>query len=262
MKSSFKSKYGSYALITGASSGIGAEIARQLGEKGLNLVLVARRKDRLERLAREIEHHSKVKVIPVSVDLVSDGFLREIRKVTDELDIGLLVNNAGQMFIGNYLDNSIEQDLIMIDLNIKVPAILTHHFAKNMVSKGRGGIIFTASMLGFIGTPFASAYAGTKAHEITKSEGLAYELKPKGVDVLVLNPGLTDTELTANNDFSGMPFKLMRAEESAKAAIEALGNQVLVTPGTMNNVMNWMSKRIMSRKMNTNMFGGYMKHTF
>ena len=255
----YNEKYGPWALVTGASSGIGAEFAQQLGEKGLNLVLVARRKDRLDLLAKEIEHKSKVQVHSVSVDLLSDNFLDKIREVTDTLDIGLLVNNAGMLSIGNYLDSPIEVDLQMIDLNIKVPAILTHHFAAKMVDRKKGGIIFTASMLGLMGTPYAAVYAGTKAHEIVKTEGLAYELKPKGVDVLVLNPGLTETEMTEKNDFSAMPMKLMKPAPVAKAALDGLGKKVMVTPGVMNNVMNFMSKRLMSRQMNTNMFGGFMQ---
>jgi len=258
----FKEKYGQYALITGASSGIGVEFAKQLAEKGLNLILVARRKARLEKLSNELEKKYSIKAIVLPVDLLSDNFLEEIKKTTDQLEVGLLVSNAGMMYIGNYLDNSLENDLKIIDLNIKVPTILTHHFVRKMVERKKGGIIYTASMLGFMGTPFASTYAGTKAHEIVKGEGLAYELKPKGIDVLVLNPGLTDTEMTSNYDFSGMPMKLMKPDLVAQSAIDALGKKVLVTPGFMNNMMNWMSKRIMSRKMNTKMFGMFMKKAF
>ena len=255
----YQEKYGPWALITGASSGIGEEFARQLAEKGLNLVLLARREDRLAKIAGELTEHHQIEVKTIVVDLLSENFLETIRQTTDPLEIGLLINNAGMLYIGKYLDNSINNDLNMIDLNIKVPAILTHHFTKGMVNRKKGGIIFTASMLGFMGTPFASTYAGTKAHEIVKTEGLAYELKPKGIDVLALNPGLTETEMTDVYDFSAMPMKLMKSAPVAKAALDALGKKVLVTPGRMNNIMNWLSKRIMSRKLNTQMFGGYME---
>lgn len=255
----FTKKYGPWALITGASSGIGAELAKQLAKKGLNVVLVARRKTRLENLANEISNKYHVKTAFIVIDLLAENFMSQIRATTDKLEIGLLVNNAGMMYIGNYLDNTIENEIKMIDLNIKAPAILTHHFAKKMAIRKRGGLIYTASLLGFMGTPYASAYAGTKAHEIVKSEGVAYELKSRGIDVITLNPGLTDTEMTANHDFSGMPMKLMKPAPVAKSVIDALGKKVLVTPGFMNKMMNWMSKRIMGRKMNTKMFGGFMK---
>lgn len=258
----YKQNYGPWALITGASSGIGAEFARQLAEKELNLILVARRADRLEELANELELKNGIQAIPLGVDLLSNDFLIEIRKITDSLKVGLLVSNAGAMYVGNHFENTIEDELRMIDLNIKAPAILTHHFVQKMIERKRGGVIYTGSMLGFMGTPYATTYAATKAHEIVKTEGLAYELKPKGIDVLGLNPGLTKTEMTSNNDFSGMPMELMQPTPVAKAAIDALGKKVLVTPGFMNNMMNWMSKRVMSRKMNTKMFGGFMKKTF
>lgn len=258
----FKIKYGPWALVTGASSGIGLELVKQIAEKGLDIILVARRKEKLNSLALEIEKTYKVKTIVIKADLLKDGYLSEIRKITDDKDIGLLVSNAGMMYIGNHFDNTIENELKMIDLNIKVPAVLTHHFVQKMIARKKGGVIYTASMLGFMGTPYATTYAGTKAHEIVKAEGLAYELKPKGIDVLALNPGLTETEMTANNDFSGIPMKLMKPVLVAKSAINALGKQVLVTPGFMNNMMNWMSKRIMSRNMNTKMFGTFMKRAF
>jgi uncharacterized protein len=258
----YNEKYGPWAVVTGASSGIGTAFAQQLGERGFNLVLVARRKEVLEKLANQIEQKNRVKVKVISVDLFTDNFMDKIRAVTDSLEIGLLINNAGMLSIGNYLDSTLESDLQMIDLNIRVPAILTHHFARKMVARKKGGIIFTASMLGFMGTPYASTYAGTKAHEIVKSEGLAHELKPKGVDVLVLNPGLTATEMTAKYDFSAMPMKLMEPAPVAKVALNALGKQVLVTPGIMNNVLNFMSKRVMSRKMNSKMFAGFMEKAF
>ena len=254
----FKEKYGPWALVTGASSGIGEEFAKQLAAHGLNVILAARRGDRLEQLKQKILTQYDVEVISVAVDLLSGDFLEIIKDASEGLEVGLLVNNAGMLYMGDHLNNTIENEMRMIDLNIKVPAILTHHFVAKMVERKRGGLIFTASMLGFMGTPYASTYAGTKAHEIVKSEGLWYELKPKGVDVITLNPGLTETEMVADYDFSGLPMKLMKPAPVAKSALDNLGKSARVTPGAMNNVMNWMSKRIMSRNMNTNMFGGFM----
>ncbi len=256
----YKEKYGPWALITGASSGIGAEFAKQLAEKGLNLVLAARREDRLIELAKEIQQNHDIQVKTIQVDLLSDGFIDRIRETTDGLDIGLLVSNAGyRIYVGEYFDNPLKEELDMIDLNIKVPAILTHHFAKDMIARQKGGIIYNASVLGYMGTPYAASYAGSKAYGLVQGEGLWYELKPKGVDVLVLNPGLTNTEMTAPHDFSPLPMKLMMPGPVAKSAIEALGKRSRVTPGGMNKVSNWMSKFMMTRNMNTRMFGFFLK---
>ena len=251
----FKEKYGSWALITGASSGIGAEFAKQLGKKGLNLVLVARRKEQLKNLAASIQNEFNVIVKTISVDLTSKDFLDQICLTTDEINIGILVNNAGLWRMGEYLDISLSDELKMIDLNIKAPAILTHHFASRMKTQKKGGIINVASMLGYLGVPYSSAYAATKAYEIVKSEGMWYEFKKQGIDVLSLNPGLTKTEMISEYDFSHMPMKPSKPELVVKTALRSLGRKSQVIPGFFNSVLGVLSKRVMSRNMNTIIFG-------
>ena len=152
----FKDKYGPWALITGASSGIGAEFARQLAAKGLNLVLVARREERLRALARELETAHPIAVTIIPVDLTTTDFLAVIQQATDGLEIGLLVNNAGVMPTGRFLDHDLEQELRQLNLNTRAPLILTHHFGRPMAERGRGGLLFLASMTAFQGTPSAS----------------------------------------------------------------------------------------------------------
>jgi uncharacterized protein len=254
-----KEKYGPWALITGSSSGIGAEFANQLAAQGLNLVLVARREERLKILAARLEEEFPIKVLTVGADLSKPDFIKTINERTSALEIGLLINNAAMMYINNYLDASIEDELKLIDLNIKAPAILTHHFAGKMIQRKKGGIIYVASTLGYMGTPYSSAYAASKAHEVSKGEGLHYEFKSKGVDAMVLSPGLTRTEMTDGLDFSHMPMKLMETEDVVRAALKGLGKKSQVIPGGMNKMMAWMSKRIMSRDMITNMMGKMMK---
>ena len=262
MNTKFKDKYGPWALVTGASSGIGSQFAIQLARKGLNLVLVARREERLTNLAQDIEQTFPVKVRTLAVDLTQPDFLKLIQDVTRDIEIGLLVSNAGIMYIGSYFDHEPEAEMKMIDLNIKAPAVLTRYFGQEMMNRRQGGLIYTASMLGFIGTPYATTYAATKAYEIAKAEGLAVELKSKGIDVLALNPGLTKTEMTADYDFSAMPMKLMQPDQVVQTALKNLGRKPLASPGFMNNMANWMTKRLMSRKMNTKLFGYFMKKAF
>ena len=250
-----KEKYGPWALITGASSGIGEEFARQLATAGLNLVLVARRKKQLDTIANILKQTYSVKVKTISVDLTEKNFLTEVRKVTDELNIGLLINNAGLWKMGKYVDIALEDELKMIDLNIKAPAILTHHFAPKMIVNKKGGIINVASMLGYLGVPYSTVYAATKAFEVVKSEGLWYELKKQGVDVLALNSGLTKTAMIDDYDFSHMPLKPSNPKLVVRTALKALGKKSQVIPGTMNKILGVLSKRVMSRDMNTKMFG-------
>ncbi|MFQ5864728.1 MAG: SDR family NAD(P)-dependent oxidoreductase [bacterium] len=131
----FNQKYGPWALITGASSGIGESFASQLAAKGLNLALVARRKDRLDALAQKLEKRFHIETKTIGVDLLHQDFLEPIKQVTDDLQIGLLVNNAGLWKMNSYIETSLEDEFNMIDLNIKAPSILTHHFAKKMKPK-------------------------------------------------------------------------------------------------------------------------------
>lgn len=258
----FKNKYGPWALITGASSGIGEAFASLLAVEGLNLVLAARRKDRLVALAQKLETQFNIEIRTVEVDLLNQNFLDSIKQVTDDLQIGLLINNAGQLILNSYMETSMKEESKMIDLNIKTPAILTHHFTEKMIRRGKGGIINVASVLAYMGVPFSAAYAATKAYELVKSEGLWYELKKHGVDVLSLNPGLTKSEMTNNYDFSHMPMKLMNPPAVANTAIKALGKKSQVTPGRMNKMLVFMSKHFMSRDMNTKMFGMLMGKTY
>jgi len=251
----FKDKYGPWALITGASSGIGEEFANQLAAKGLNLVLVARREEKLEDLALQLASKFEVQVKTVKADLFRDGFIESIRNITDDLEIGLLVNNAGLWKMGEYFKIGLDEEIKMIDLNIKAPAILTHHFAKKMAERKRGGVINVSSMFAYMGVPFSTVYAATKAYELAKSEGLWYELKPYGVDVLSLNPGFTRSEMTRDFDFSHIPMSIMEPVQVVQTALKSLGRKSQVIPGVMNKILGVLSKRVMSRDMNTNMFG-------
>lgn len=124
-----------------------------------------------------------------------------------------------------------------------------------MLTLKKGGIINVASMLGYLGVPYSEVYAATKAYEIVKSEGLWFELKKQGVDVLALNPRLTKTEMISAYDFSYMPMNLSSPEKVATTALTALGKKSQVIPGTMNKTLAVLSKRVMSRDMNTKMFG-------
>jgi len=259
MKLTFKEKYGSWAIVTGASSGIGKALAFEIAKKEINLVLVSRNQKVLDELATELKTLHNIQTKVIALDLKEVDFITTLSEQTADIDIGLIANIAGEMFMGNYDDLPVEKELEMIQLNIIAPTIITRHYAEKLVAKKRGGIILTGSMLGFMGTPYSSTYAATKAYEITRGEGLNYELNKHGVDVLIVSPGLTKTPMTAKQDFSPLPMKMSNPEEVAKNAIQMLGKKTLTTYGGMNNVMNWMSKHFMTRKMNTNMFGYFLK---
>ena len=190
----FVERYGPWALVTGASAGIGAEFARQLSEMGLNLVVVARRRQKLEDLARDLESRNKVQVRIVTADLSQPDFLPLILSKTDSIDVGLLVNNAGFGIAGKFLEHEVKKELALLDVNCRAPLILTHAFGRQMRQRKRGGIIFVSSVSGYIATPYESSYAASKVYELFLAESLRYELGKEGVDVLALCPGSTDTE--------------------------------------------------------------------
>jgi len=232
----FKEKYGPWAVITGASSGIGAEFAHQLAARGLNVVLVARRAERLNKLARQLQVLHEIQTRTVVVDLTQPDFLAAIEPVLDELDIGLLVANAGFGLMGDFILNDYRRELAMVDLNVRAPMILAHRFGNYLVAKGRGGMIFTSSMMSAFPSPLMTNYAATKAYTHFFGKALHYELKEKGVDVLALDPSLTRTEF---HQIAGTPSSpiAMDVEPVVKEALAGLGRKAVVLPGVFSKIL-------------------------
>ena len=236
----FVERYGPWALVTGASAGIGAEFARQLSEKGLNLVLVARRRQRLEDLARDLESRNKVQVRIVTVDLSQSDFLPTILSVTNSIEIGLLVNNAGFCLAGHLIEHELEKELQLLNVNCRAPLVLTHVFGRQMAQRKRGGIIFVSSVSAYIATPFEASYAASKVYELFLAESLGYEFKKKGVDMLALCPGSTDTEF---HEIAGSrPVAAMAVEPVVRLALKKLGKTSVAIPGWHNRLLVYLLK--------------------
>ena len=250
--SEFQKKYGPWALVTGASSGIGAAFARQLAERRLNLVLVARRADRLRALADELQMMHSIETLVVPADLSREDFLEEIAGATEGLDIHLLVNNAGTGTAGNFLGNDLEAEIRALNLNCRAPLILTHHYGKTMQQRGRGGVIFLSSIVAFAGLPSWSNYASTKAQNLLFAEGLAAELRRDGVDVLALCPGFTRTELLTLTGFGRM--MAMDPGSVVRVALRQLGRKQRVTTGLLNKAIV-LSTRLQPRLLSSRIFG-------
>ncbi len=255
----FKNKYGPWALVTGASSGMGVEFARQIADQGLNLVLVARRKERLESLAAEINEKSPVDIKIIAADLTSKEGIDRVKSETGSLQIGLLVNNAGREDSGYFIDTPLEELEKTMDLNCRAPLLLTHHFAREMVANKKGGIINLTSIVAFQGVPLISNYAATKAYDLIFSESLSSELNPHGIDVLAVAPGFTDTELSPDFDFSGTPINPLKPYFVANKAIHSLGKKRVVIPGFMNGFLYIAGKYLQPRILNTFSFGMVFK---
>ncbi|GBF50451.1 NADH(P)-binding protein [Leptospira ryugenii] len=248
----WKTKYGSYALITGASGGLGAEFAKQLAQKGMNLILVARRKDKLQTVADSLAKNYKVQVQIIEADLTTAGTPERIQKEIQQKgwDVGLLVNNAGFGTYGYFDELPLDTEINMVDLNIRVPLALTGLFLPKMVKQKKGGIIFLGSVGSYQPTPFFANYSATKAWNLLFAEALYGEVKHKGVDVICLTPGYTKTEFqaVAGNKEQKPLAGWSEPSDVVARCLKYLGKKPSTIPGFMNWFLAW-SIRFTPRKM-------------
>ncbi len=221
--------YGPWALVTGASDGIGRAIATELAREGFSLVLVARRCAALEELADQLKTRFGVEARPFAADLASSTETARLDVETRDLDIGLLVAAAGYGGSGPFVDASQDSELGMIDVNCRALAQSAQDFARRVAARGRGALVLMSSLVAFQGVPRAANYAATKAYVQTLAEGLAVELKGKGVDVLASAPGPVLSGFGAR---AGMKIvKGQFPEEVARGTLRALGRRTTVRPG-------------------------------
>lgn len=264
---SFAKKYGPWALITGASSGLGAEFARQLAERGLNLALVARRQDRLDELGAQLERESGIATRSIPMDLTNHEFLAGLRASVSDLDIGLLVHSAGFGTTGTLPDSDLEGELDMLDVNCRACLQLVHTLAGSFRERGRGGIIMLSSVGGLMPFPYIGGYSATKAWNVFLGDALHVELKPHGVDVLSLCPGPVRTGFfdVAGTDEKQWPFfarsTIMDADDVVAEALAKLGKRNVVVPGIPYRIMVG-SARLLPRRLTAQIAGYVTKMTW
>lgn len=249
-------RYPGIAVVTGASSGIGAEFARRLSNEGYDLALAARRADRLDKLAGELPTRS----IPVCADLSTrEGCEALVEAVAGE-EIGILVHAAGFGCLGHFERLSVDRQLEMVDLNARAAVHLCARFAPGMCSRGGGAMILVSSISGFQASPWLSAYGATKAFVLSLAEALHVEYNARGIDVLALCPGPTRTEFAAVADVDAQPPEQLWSEapDVVSTALEALGRRPFAVHGASNRLSAWLAKvlprglaaRISGRVMN------------
>jgi uncharacterized protein len=218
------------ALITGASSGIGEEFARQLAERGYDLILVARREDRLKELAEDLP----TKATAIACDLVTEADKLPAKVKRRRLQVDLLVNNAGFGLRGHFLDLPPKREAEMVRVNSEAVVTLTHAFLPGMVERGRGGVITVASTAGMQPLPYEITYGASKAFAISFMEALWMEMRGTGVKCLVVNPGPVKTEwqgVAGYDESTPIPPGMITAERCVKDALRAYdrGNRSTVT---------------------------------
>ena len=230
-------RYGTWAVVTGASDGIGRACAVEVASAGLNLVLVARRRATLDALASELRTQHKVEVEVVAADLSTSDGVAAVVEATTSRDVGLLVAAAGYGTSGEFIDNALDDELSMIDLNCRAVAALAHVFGRRFVARGRGGLLLFSSLVAFQGVPRAANYAATKAYVQSLAEGLRLELAPRGVDVVAAAPGPVASGFAARASMT-MSFS-QTPSEIARGTLAALGRWGTVRPGVLSKLLEF-----------------------
>ena len=226
----WQEKYGEWALVTGASSGIGRAFAHDLARRGMNVILVARRTEKLKQVAAECESWNR-KTYIYSVDLAQPNAFQEISSLVADKEVGVLVNNAGIIARGSFFEIDLQRQLDMVTLHCAMPVALTHHCLTGMLMRNRGAIITISSLAAYYFHPFLTTYAATKEFDWRFGQSLFWELKETGIDTLTVVPGFSKTEAyEAANwkiDFESIPsfFKPQNPEEVSKKSLNVLGKK-------------------------------------
>jgi short-subunit dehydrogenase len=239
----FAERYGPWALVAGASEGIGAAFARALAARGLDVVLVARRAEPLTALAATLA----TRTVVVPADLAVPQGLDAVAAATGDLEVGLVVANAAYSPIGRFVDLDPARTARALDLNCRAPLWLAHRFLPAMAARGRGGFILMSSLAGQQGSPRISTYAATKAFGAVLAEGLWAELRGSGVDVLACVAGAVATPGLAAAKRRRAPGT-RTPEDVVRAALRGLGRGPQVVPGALMRLSSALMTRVLPRR--------------
>ncbi|MEM7572906.1 MAG: SDR family NAD(P)-dependent oxidoreductase [Bacteroidota bacterium] len=256
-----RTKYGDWALVTGATSGIGKGIANQLAMVGFNLVITGRRKSLLAALTNDFAQYHNAEIVAISGDLSQAEEVQRLLEETALLPIGISILNAGFGTSGGFLKADIATEANMLDLNCRSLLLMTHHFARQFAQKKGGAIVLMSSMVAFQGVPNAANYAATKAYVQSLGEALAVELRPQGIDVLCAAPGPVESEFAERANMR--LGKAMQPQQVSVSILKAIGRKGTVLPGFMTKFLvfnlrltpRWAKIRIMQKVME-----GFTKH--
>ena len=248
MKSLFE-RCGPWAVVTGASSGIGEVFAQRLAAAGFHLVIAARRLERLEALRDRLTDEHGIEVRCLQVDLSEEGGPARLIEGCQGLEVGLLVNNAGSGVPGSFAESDVQLEKGYIQLNCTSPMELSRHFLGGMLERGKGGVLLVSSLMGFQGVPYMANYSATKGWVLNFGEALHHECQDTGVEVMVLAPGATETpgKYLHPVDYSKIPVRWMAAEDVVDAALDTFGRKAFLIPGVRNHLTACLSGGLWSR---------------
>lgn len=235
--SAFQKKFGPWAVVTGASDGIGKAFAEHLAAQGLNVVLVARRQDILSRLADQLRREHAIDVRVVASDLSLPQGNVSLFAETKELDVGLVVAAAGFGTSGEFLSQVPDHEIQMLQVNCRAVLEQAWHFGNRLRTRGGGGMVLFGSLLGFQGAPLSANYAATKAFVQTLAEGLRVEWLPLGIDVIACAPGPVHTGFAQRADMQ--MAQATTPDVVARDTLTALGRKGTVRPGWLSKFLGW-----------------------
>ncbi len=248
MSTPFVSRYGPWAVIAGASEGLGAAFAEALAARGMNLLLLARRAELLAEVKDRLSAHANVEIRTAACDLARADLAPAVENLTRDLEVGLAVYNAAYAPIGPVLGQPTADLLRVIDVNVRGPLVFARTLAPAMVARGRGGIVLMSSLAGFQGAPRIATYAASKAFNIVLGEGLWSELSPAGVDVLVSCAGAIRTPGYARSSSKGDAPGTLSASVVAEKTLRALRRGPTVVPGATNQLARFFLGRVLPRR--------------
>jgi len=253
--------YGSWALVTGSTSGIGAAFAQLLAKRGYNLVLVSRDQNKLDKTKKNIDEKHDVQIRTLAVDLYQLDAIDRIIQKTNDLEIGLVIPNAGTENTGELVDNDLLAESRLIHLNMTLPMQISHHFGQKMKQRKQGGILFVASLFGYQPVPFVANYSASKAYILSLGQALHVEMKKYDVDVAVLSPGLTRTTMSSSMpvDFNKLPLFAQQPQQVAELGLSILGSKASVVSGVFNKILAW-ENRFMPSLFSAKLMGFLISH--
>ena len=243
-------KYGKVALVAGASEGLGAAYSEALARQGCDLILVARRKDRLEDASQKIRERYNVNVTAISCDLSdADATGKVIQGIGTHVDF--MVYNAAASYIGPYLDLPADEHVRIASANMVTPLRMVHHFGGSMMKKGKGGIVLMSSLAGMQGSGFVATYAATKAFNLVLAESLWYEWKKKGVDIMGCVAGVTSTPNFLNTRPGRVGLigpQIQKPEDVVIECLNKIGHAPSFISGGGNRLASYFMRHFVSRK--------------
>lgn len=243
----FPARYGAWALVAGASQGLGAAYARALAGRGMDLVLVARRRSLLDALADDVRRSFGVEVRCLEGDLADQGFSERLSSAVADLEIGVLVYNAAHAPVGDFASMDSADLMRVVDVNVRGPVGLLRSLLPSMIERQRGAVVLMSSLAGNQGSPRLATYAASKAFNRVLAEGLWRELRSQGVDMVACCAGAVRTPGYSTAAGADAPGTL-GPQAVAESALRALGHGPVVIPGFVNRVAALLLGRLLPRR--------------